>query len=405
MPTISESQFHETIIVGGGMSGIGCARRLMEAGKPFLMITPEIGGRVRKSPDGTVNYGAYYVTADYRQTLPFVDLVEQVRLTDGWFQNGTDRYSLLSPRTLKHLPALTRFLSDLRTFRRHFNLMNESASDYSRRTLIEADPLLCRTYNQSASDYLQQRGLERLFEDFIDPLLWASFFVDPRQVSTFFVLAASLPMIVPMYSFVFRNDKAISGFEDAILYDTVADIVRDGDNHVVRTHAGRIFTCRNLVLATPIDHSNRLLGESAQPIRQGVDVSFVHLRGQLKKQYQGRSRNFFSLAEAAVISREVDGSYLYFYEQENISRYFESYSVITQDRWHPALYFIGNQLIRTNPVPGVYIASDHDVPSIENAYLNGRYAAKLLLRESGASAGDAAHGNYIDSMSFSTANF
>lgn len=166
------------------------------------MVTPEIGGRVRTSPNGQVNYGAYYVTADYEWTLPMVKIGPKVRITDGWFHRDGKRYQFLSLRLLKHLPALIRFMSDLREFRKHFNRMNELAVDFSRAELIGANPLLKRTYVQSGRDYIIDRKLEGLFKDFIDPLMWASFFHDPYEVSTFFLLAASLPLIVPMYSFV-----------------------------------------------------------------------------------------------------------------------------------------------------------------------------------------------------------
>ena len=87
-----KDDFQDTVIVGGGMSGIGAARRLQEKGKPFLMIAPEIGGRVRTSPDGKINYGAYYITDDYRHTLPLVDLVNRVQINDSWFHSGGSRF-------------------------------------------------------------------------------------------------------------------------------------------------------------------------------------------------------------------------------------------------------------------------------------------------------------------------
>lgn len=391
----------DTIIIGGGMSALGCARRLMEEGKTFKMITPEIGGRVRKSPDGKVNYGAYYVTADYENTLPFCRLTQRVQLTDCWFQRDDQRYSLLSPKLLKHIPALMRFLADLRKFRRHFNAMNEKADEYSRHTLIHSDEYLKATYEQCAGDYIAQRGLEDLFQDYIDPLLWASFFHDPRQVSTFFVLAASLPLIIPMFAFEFETHLAVDGFEDSIDLDCVTSLDLTGTHPRVLTQSGERHECGQVVLATPMHITNQLLGsEHSQTIRRGIDVSFYHLRGELKPQYQGRTRNFCSLAEEAVISKEIDGSYLYFYQEDRVAEYFDNWEVITHDRWSPALYFLGSELIHSNPTEHVYIASDHDVPSMENAYLNGRYTAKLLLRDAAAPQHDWTDTHNFEMWSF-----
>ena len=353
------------------------------------MITPEIGGRVRTSPDGKINYGAYYVTDDYQWTLPFVKTLDRVRIADGLFHQQDARYRFRSTRMLRHLPAMLRFKSDLHRFRRHFNAMNEFAGDFSRRHLIAADPVLQQAFDQPAEDYIRQRRLEGLFADYIDPLLWASFFDSPYNVSTFFVLAASLPLIVPMHTFVFDTEAATRGFGDRILSDSVQHVELGDRWHKIITTAGRTFRCRNLVLATPMNHTNRLLGPLAQPIRGGIDVSFYHLRGKLRPRYRGAMRNFFSSSEETIISREHDGSYLYYYINDQIDKYFESYTVITNEHWKPALFFHGKEFVNANPAPNVFIASDHDMPSMENAYLNGRYTASLLLRHARKSSGNS----------------
>ncbi len=376
----SRDELHETIIVGGGMAGLGCARRLQEHGRPFLMISPEIGGRVRTSADGTVNYGAYYVTDDYHWTLPLVTKLDRVRITDGYFHRSQQRYCFRSLRLVRHFPAWRRFTDDLKRFRRHFNRMNRFAGDYSRRNLIASDPVLQQAYDQTAAEYIRERRLEGFFADFIDHLLWASFFHDPHEVSTFFVLAASLPLIVPMHTFVFDTKRAIAGFHDRIVYDSIRQVRLSDGQATVTTSEGRDYRCRNLVMATPMDHTNRLLGSLAQPIRGGIDVSYYHLRGEIRPRYRGATRNFFPSDESAIISREHDGSFLYFYSIDKIDKYFESYSVIAHDQWKPALFFHGKQFVDAQPAPHVFLASDHDVPSMENAYLNGRYTASLLLQ-------------------------
>ena len=65
---------HESvIIIGGGIAGLACARRLHDAGHSALLITENLGGRIRTSTDGAVNIGAYYVTRDYSHVNRFVD--------------------------------------------------------------------------------------------------------------------------------------------------------------------------------------------------------------------------------------------------------------------------------------------------------------------------------------------
>ena len=69
---MKEEFYEETIIVGGGLAGLGCARRLYANKHSFKIITPDIGGRVKVSLDGKVNYGAYYVTKDCKLIKPFM---------------------------------------------------------------------------------------------------------------------------------------------------------------------------------------------------------------------------------------------------------------------------------------------------------------------------------------------
>ena len=68
----------ETIIIGAGIAGLGCARQLAKHKKDFLVITENIGGRITTSSDGRVNYGAYFVLNNYRHILPLVKKGEKL---------------------------------------------------------------------------------------------------------------------------------------------------------------------------------------------------------------------------------------------------------------------------------------------------------------------------------------
>jgi monoamine oxidase len=70
----------ETIIVGGGISGLACADTLTRNGyRDFALVSPEVGGRVGTSNNGRVNYGAYYVRRDYHHLLPHVTRKRRLR--------------------------------------------------------------------------------------------------------------------------------------------------------------------------------------------------------------------------------------------------------------------------------------------------------------------------------------
>ena len=60
----------DTIIIGGGVSGMACGRTLHAHGKDFILLTKEMGGRMLTSQSHQINYGASYVTSDYENVLP-----------------------------------------------------------------------------------------------------------------------------------------------------------------------------------------------------------------------------------------------------------------------------------------------------------------------------------------------
>ena len=151
---------YKIIIIGGGLAGLGCAKKLYEAGQEFKLITENIGGRVMTSPDGKVNYGAYYITQDCKNIKPYIDNLNPIRIKDFYFHKKGKPYSFFSPKIIKYLPAILKLSLDLLIFRRHFNALRKKAINSSSKKLIEKDPLLRKYYHQKADEYIKKRGLE-----------------------------------------------------------------------------------------------------------------------------------------------------------------------------------------------------------------------------------------------------
>ena len=67
-----KSTNYDLIIIGGGISGLACAKNLTKHDKAFIIISKDIGGRILTSKDKTANYGAFFVCSDYHHILKHV---------------------------------------------------------------------------------------------------------------------------------------------------------------------------------------------------------------------------------------------------------------------------------------------------------------------------------------------
>ncbi|MBI4992033.1 MAG: NAD(P)-binding protein [Candidatus Harrisonbacteria bacterium] len=373
-------EHYKIIIVGGGLNGLGCAKRFQENGADFRLITEDIGGRIKTSPDGETNYGAYYVTADCHNILPYIEKVNLMHFAKAHFHRGQEHYHAYSLRMLKHIPAGIKLLRELFKFRSHVQKIRKQALDVSYQKLIEADPYLKKFYHQKAADYIKEKGLEDLTKEYLEQFLWAAYFTNPREVSAAIFLAVLDTIIVPSWSFKFNFGKLTAPFRDKITLDSVVKVRRlDNQKFKIETKSGKAYGGDILVLATPMNIANQLV--KPQRIKDGINVNYYHLRGRIKKEYNVPWYNFFPIEEEAAISREPNGTYLYFYgSKDNIAKYFDEREIIAKGEWRPALFFHGNEYINENPEPNLFLANDHNVAGTEDAFINGHYIASLVLK-------------------------
>ena len=149
MPTL------ETLIIGGGISGLVCARRLHEAGREFLLITDGLGGRMSASQQPMGNFGAAYITRDYRHVLPFVQEGPRLRRRDAYFRDGDRKLTLWLPRILRRRRPLLRAFARLIEFRTALNRLRAAGPSLCQAEWVRRDPLLERTIKQPAAEFVK----------------------------------------------------------------------------------------------------------------------------------------------------------------------------------------------------------------------------------------------------------
>ena len=107
------SNQYDLIIVGAGIAGIACARRLHEAEQPFRLISENLGGRIRRSRDGGTATGAIPPTA-HHLSAAFSRRFQCIRWSqrNSQWQTGITscrRHAARKKTTTRDKAAITRF--------------------------------------------------------------------------------------------------------------------------------------------------------------------------------------------------------------------------------------------------------------------------------------------------------
>jgi hypothetical protein len=204
------------------------------------------------------------------------------------------------------------------------------------------------------------------------------------MLSGFVFLQFTLPMIVPIHEFSFQTDTMIRGFEDAIQIGSALRIEREGDLHRVELEGGKVMRARNLVVATPIDVSRRLLdlGQVKEPVR----AHMFQVAGSLRPAFARGGIQLFGQNDSTLaIARHENGSVLFCTrdEEPDFERFFQEHRVVEHHCWNPAFNLEGNALLECERGENLYLIGDCNVCGLEDSFITGLYAANRILGRTG----------------------
>jgi phytoene dehydrogenase-like protein len=147
-------QATKTIIVGGGMAGMSCAMKLLEAGGDFLLVTDDLGGRIKYAAEAKVNFGAYFVMASYVNAKRLVSKGRWINPLDSCFHNSADeRFKAVSWHTISQLSGLLRFYFALREFSKHYEIFKQRCLTIPQKEALKADPYLEKIFSMPAAQF------------------------------------------------------------------------------------------------------------------------------------------------------------------------------------------------------------------------------------------------------------
>lgn len=374
------SRRYETVIVGGGIAGLACARRLHDEGRSFLLITEDIGGRIRPSADGAVNLGAYYVRSDYSHVEPYVERGRRIKRRD--ILRGADDGSFTRSDLplLRHLPQTIRFVRLMREFRRHYEPFKRACLEVSQAEAIRADPLLHDLYREPAADFVERHRVGAVSRHYLEPAIRATGFTSLSELTAFTLLVGVLPMVVPMFEYTFDLDALVAGFEQAVTLDSVTALSPTSDGFSIRARSGASIDAANVVVATPSDVAARLL--ELGPVKRPISAHMLLVRGNLRRPWSTAPYSVFPPGdEVFAIARQAGGSTLVSAAtgEPDLTRIFSDGEVVEHHHWAPAFHLGGDALLECEQQPGLYLIGDHNVCDLEDAYLTGVYAASRII--------------------------
>ena len=371
---------YETVIVGGGIAGLACARRLHDSERSFLLITEDVGGRIRTSVDGMVNLGAYYVRDDYSHVNQFVDRGRRMKRRQILRGDPSGSFSRWDVPLLLHPIQAVRFVRLIREFRRHYEAFRQDCLVISQAEAIRSDPLLRDLYCEPAPQFIRRHRIEDIARAYLAPAVQGTAFTSIDRLTAFTLLVGVLPLIVPMFEYTPRLDRLTAGFEGALLYDSVTAINATTSGHTIETRNSNSFSADNVVVATPTGVSASLL--DLGPVKSPIDAHMFLVTGDLRRPWAGARYTLFPNGNPILaIAEQTDGSTLFCSatDDPDFDRYFSTWNITEHHHWNPAFHLEGDTLLECEQAPGLYLIGDHNVCTLEDSYITGIHAANRIL--------------------------
>ena len=367
----------ETVIIGAGVAGLGCAHQLAKYKRDFFVITENIGGRISTSDDGRINYGAYFVLNNYKHILPFVKKGEKLHPFFVEFHDKRRRYYHLAKMCTYPVQAFRLLLMLLR-FKSTYKQFKKQCEEKSQKFVIESDPKLKKLYLQPASEFIKEKKIAEIANKFLSEGVYMCTFLPLSKVSAFDFMRLCLGLILPAYEFTFLPDKAIEDIKGKIKSDSAIS-VKDGE---VQTKNGHVYKARHIVVVTPAPVAKKLLG--LKKLKAGASSYVFHLSGDLKDRWKGGQFELFdSSSDVIFIRKQSDHSYVFYSKtaEPNLENYFVNPKVIFKKHWEPAFNITGEELLDCEQGGGVYLVGDHNVIGLEDSYITGVLAANKILEK------------------------
>ncbi len=259
----------ETIVLGAGAAGMNCCLELQKAGREYLLISPNIGGRICNDEERHMNYGAVFYFGTYKYMLASsllqgtVDVLPKLSMGQCHHDTGKS-YEPVSATTVADAPSLFRYMKWMRdTFIPRYAAFKDNCCTMEVSAALEKDPMVKELYTESAEHFIERMKFGPICHDLISMFAHACTGTKIRDLTALDYLNTVQPLTmkiigVPPLNLLFdlkRFDFDSEGVKarlsqgsGEVLIGEASSVAKAEDGWAVRVGSDG-FTCENLVMA------------------------------------------------------------------------------------------------------------------------------------------------------------
>ncbi len=274
-------------------------------------------------------------------------------------------------QSLRVLKIFLKFKWEYRLFRKDCEVMSQKEAISKRKTM---NALL----EKEAEDFLKENKLHFIHKKYFSQYGNSIGFKNPHRSKLLGGFIGGNLLLSSPKEFIFQKERLVAGFKDTIVKDTITKISKTKKGFTL-VGRNKKYSCKNLIVATPIWVSNKLLSLGLK--LNIINVDMVHVKGEVKKGFEKRFNLFDPQEVVSVIARQSNGSYLVFYEGKlDLEKYFSRYKVITKKTFRPAFTSV-REFLEARLAENLFLIGDYNISSVEDSYITGIYAANQIIKK------------------------
>jgi len=375
----------DTLIVGGGISGLAAGRRFINAGfNDFRIVTDQVGGRMFHSDNPHMNFGATYINDDYKNVLNFVAKGQRLRISEVFATNGEKLVQFLSVRNLRYLPQGLRVFLICRRLRAELNRFRLEAIQTPQNELLPKFALITELASISAFDFVERNHLQTLDRNYFRYCFWATVFAKTSESNALFYLGVLFPLIIPTYVADFRNTYSVltSGFTENIVTNKVVNLRRTEGGYEAKLRDNSSISARNVIIAAPYHNAVKFYDVPKPHLAKPATVLYV--RGERQGKFEGKNFMLLNPDEASIglVWRQHDAQMDLIFSLEpnpDLSLYYSNYEVVRSVSWKTAVVLSDGNWVNMRLHEDLFLAGDYNICGLEDSFISGVCAANQVL--------------------------